>query len=365
MKKTYKISLLFFALLLVCLLSSCKRNIDDYAGKGFNSLVTFDFNGGFMDNGVTNISDHIKYAYKPHSKIVDPTTLPRYSINKEGYNFVGWYIDQDYSAKWNFETDSIGDEAITLYAKWEKTLKYSYMLRRIDENGKIIDLYEYTVDAGSPFNDYLNKAKIADYTVIGFYDEDGKPWDNNFKHPGGNADLCIYVYAHYIEGEYTLVSSYNELVNADGNIYLLNDIDCEGQVLNFGDFENILDGNNYTISNFVVNAPNGLNPQYGIFRKLQDGATINNVNFTNVTINSPSGIKASLKMAPLAGSSEGKVVINNVSVSGKIVIDSELHFNDSEYEIEIKLNQAVFDLSNIDLKVDNFRSDFVLEDSRK
>ena len=35
----------------------------------------------------------------------------------EGYMFDGWYINEEYTTKWNFETDVV-TENITLYAKW-------------------------------------------------------------------------------------------------------------------------------------------------------------------------------------------------------------------------------------------------------
>lgn len=35
----------------------------------------------------------------------------------EGYMFDGWYVDEEYITKWNFETDVV-TENITLYAKW-------------------------------------------------------------------------------------------------------------------------------------------------------------------------------------------------------------------------------------------------------
>lgn len=37
--------------------------------------------------------------------------------NKEGFTFSGWYVDEEYTTKWNFKTDVV-TENITLYAKW-------------------------------------------------------------------------------------------------------------------------------------------------------------------------------------------------------------------------------------------------------
>ena len=37
---------------------------------------------------------------------------------REGYRFVGWYMDENYFYPFNFEATADGD--VTLYARWEK-----------------------------------------------------------------------------------------------------------------------------------------------------------------------------------------------------------------------------------------------------
>ncbi|MGG1636088.1 S-layer homology domain-containing protein [Paenibacillus sp. NRS-1760] len=67
--------------------------------------VTFNSNGG---SSVASIE------VKPDSPIAEPA-----APNKEGYIFIGWYKDEALKEQWNFATDRVAEQDITLYAKWE------------------------------------------------------------------------------------------------------------------------------------------------------------------------------------------------------------------------------------------------------
>ena len=50
-------------------------------------------------------------------------------MSADGYVFAAWYKDAQYTQIWNFFTDTVGDEDITLYAKWDyATYKINYNL---------------------------------------------------------------------------------------------------------------------------------------------------------------------------------------------------------------------------------------------
>lgn len=53
---------------------------------------------------------------KYEEKIAEPSTPTR-----EGYRFAGWYLDADYREKMNFDTFTMPDSDVTLFAKWEST----------------------------------------------------------------------------------------------------------------------------------------------------------------------------------------------------------------------------------------------------
>ncbi|OME87852.1 hypothetical protein BK120_00530 [Paenibacillus sp. FSL A5-0031] len=67
--------------------------------------VTFNSNGG---SGVASIKAN------SDSPISEPA-----APNKEGYIFIGWYKDETLKEQWNFATDKVAEQDITLYAKWE------------------------------------------------------------------------------------------------------------------------------------------------------------------------------------------------------------------------------------------------------
>ena len=48
----------------------------------------------------------------------------RPSVSKTGYKLEGWYLDEAFTQKWNFETDVVKGD-MTLYAKWIFTVKFN------------------------------------------------------------------------------------------------------------------------------------------------------------------------------------------------------------------------------------------------
>lgn len=362
--------LIAFVLLGFCIfLTSCKEEKSAYDKNGYTSIVTYDFNGGIMTNSVTDIKDSIKYAFKPESYICDPTTLPNCTIKKEGYRFAGWYRDEELTHPWNFSSSMILYDSITLYAKWETVIHYTYTVAYWDEDkNETVPLYSYEVEEGGQFSDFLNKAKDRQgYTPIGYYKdkECTEAWDFAFDHPGGGSDLDILVYVKYIKGDYTLVSSYNELIGASGNIYLLCDIDCGGKTLNFKEFNKEFNGNGFTISNFKIEPRNVARLKYSIFTSLTEGACIKDITFDSAVLMLPSARKTELRIAGLAGSASGDVSILNVTVcNSKIVIPSGFTIADTAM-MTIDTNSAVYDISNARLTVENFTADYIIEDERQ
>lgn len=325
MKKSI-IAIAIFVVALTLILSGCGGGEDSLEGK---NIVTFETNGGTLDYGTSSTNQKINFAYHPGTYIVDPTTMPNYSISRNGYHFTGWYTSPDCkeSEKWDF-TSTFDVEQLTLYAGWEKAIRYSYTVC-YEADGEIVSLGSYQVSAGDKFDDWRKFANARkNYTGIGFYTDPGctVAWDAATTHPGGESDLDIPVYVKYIEGEWELVDNYEKLKAAvkNGNVYLTADIDCEGNELFFtGTFNKVFEGNGYAVKNFTVNKSGTvINPSLAIFQTIGATADIRNVAFEDVTFNffdireSSETITVKANVAALTVSMLEGAKVSSVSVSG-------------------------------------------------
>ena len=322
------ISIMALALTLTFALSGCSGSTDEFEGK---NIVTFDMNGGILNYGTSSTKTSIKFAYYPETYILDPIDdIPNYSISRSGYDFTGWYTDENCtpSSKWDFGTIFNSPE-LTLYAGWEKSIRHTYSIYYV-ENGTAEKIDDYEVDSGDTFSDWKNIAsKREGFTCIGYYSdiELTIPWDQSFAHPGGETDCDVAVYADYIEGEWILVSNFDQLKSAvsAGNVYLTADIDCAGKEFSVGVFSGLFAGNGHKISNFkVVKSGAASTPTSAIFKRLTSSAQIEDVTFENVAYDF-TGIKESTatitvtpKVAALAVEMQSGAKVKNVTVTGTL-----------------------------------------------
>ena len=85
--------------------------------------------------------------------------------SKTGYSFEGWYRDEAFSNKWNFETDKITEDT-TLYPKW--TINTYTVTFDLNEHGARID------SQSVEYNSLINKPAdptTTGYTFGGWYKE--------------------------------------------------------------------------------------------------------------------------------------------------------------------------------------------------
>ncbi len=317
------------ALTLTFALSGCSGDTDEFEGK---NIVTFDINGGTLNYGTSSTKTNVKFAYYPGTYILDPSKdIHNYSISRSGYDFTGWYTDKNCtpSSKWDFDT--IFDEPeLTLYAGWEKSIKHTYSVYYLKNDSEDpIKLGDYAAVEGETFSDWKNYASLREgYTCVGYYSDKELtiPWNQNFAHPGGESDFDVAVYADYIEGEWNIVSDFDQLKSAvSGNVYLMEDIDCEGKEFSVGTFSGIFNGNGYKIFNFKVSKSGAAStPTSAIFKKLTETAEIKDVTFENVAFdftdikNSTATIKVTPKVAALAVDMQAGAKVNNVTVTGTL-----------------------------------------------
>ena len=339
MKKLLTLILIMaLALTLTFILSGCSGDADEFEGK---NIVTFNVNGGILNYGTSSTKTSVKFAYYPGTYILDPTTdIPNYTLSRNGYDFTGWYTDENCteSSKWNFDTLFDMPE-LTLYAGWEKSISHTFSVYYVVNNETEVKLGDYAALAGDTFSDWKDIAALREgYTCTGYYSDKEltTPWDPNFAHPGGETDCDIAVYADYIEGEWNIVSNYDQLKNAmsSGNVYLTTDIDCEGKELNAVTFSGIFNGNGYKISNFkVIKSGTKVTPTSSIFKRLASTAEIKDITFENVTFDF-TGIEESIvnnskfspKVAALTIDMQAGAKVTNVTISGTFVTGYEGEF---------------------------------------
>lgn len=343
MKNKYLIFILSILLIvsLAVFLSGCMGEDDALEGK---NIVTFDVNGGVLNYGTSSTDTTINFAYVPGTKIIDPVgDKLNYKISNTGYNFTGWYKDKECTEEWDFDT-YFNSETLTLYAGWKLAIRHTYSVNYIGADGEPVSLGEYEVSAGKPFNDRRGLADKRDgYTAVGYYSDIAcqDAWDDAFTHPGGEADYDVPVYVKYIEGEWELVTDYDSLVSAyrNGNVYLMNDIDCQGKTLKFAnEFGKVFEGNNHKVTNFTVeDGGTSYNPSCAIFNTLGAKSEVRNVSFENVnfvfryeTTPPPTVV---LNVAALAVNMEEGAKVDNVSVKGTV---------DTNYEGELTTRNQVY-----------------------
>ena len=195
-----------------------------------------------------------------------------------------------------------------------------------------VDIDTYMVGHGV----FCHLTDLGDYAAWDemYVDENGDPWDMNYKHPGGEESLAINIYLKCIKGIYTVVTTPQELIAAKkNNIYLANDIDMNGAEFNILDYGKEFEGNGYTISNFSLSYDASKN---ALKEDLEDNsrkslyitifgdcknAVIKNVNFENVSISIKTKYKPTYKIyvLPLAKTLEN-TKIENVKFSGSVTI---------------------------------------------
>ena len=357
------IFVLLFAVALTFVLSGCGRQEQSIDGL---NVVTFELGGGTLEMKTSSVDTKINFAYHPGTYILDPVNIPGYRVYRSDYNFTGWYTSPDCkpSEKWDFKTP-FNTKSLTLYAGWEKAIKYTYTVYYVD-NGEAKSLGSYDVKAGESFSDWRKFAESrSDHTPTGFYSDStfATPWDDSFTHPGGAADTDVAVYVDYIDGIWTLVDSFSKLKSAlksGENVYLTADVDCGGEILvdpslttSYG---GIFEGNGYTVSNFKVPKSGSLRPSIAIFKTLAEGAEIRNVSFTSVTYDltgvgeNVSAVKASAIATDARGAK-----ISSVSVSGTLKTNytkETLSLKGAIYETEAVAEITDF-VSNVTVDIQN------------
>lgn len=407
MKKFRLLTILFLTALCALSLFAFASCSGSEADKGIK--VIYKLNGGTYKNSEEDVVIYYKYpdGAKKLIKAIPIGGDGSAKVEQLGYNFAGWYKDEECTVPWNFETDVVGDEGVTLYADWSKKTQYIYSIGYMKDGefeevntaiAKPLLTFDFSldmiIDAADTREGYTllyNSVKPDESDYAKYFDKDGILKE-------ADEDVTIKVYAEYIEGNYLLLYSRDDLGtlgNSDNKLkgktlLLMNDIDCGGQKLGDG-FKNAFAANDkgmpnylgihsydpegkgvkYAISNFAVDCSYIGKVQTpltaSIFADIGDSGEANaetivkitGVNFTGVTVNADVG-NDSISRLYVSSFADNvyNAEITNVNVSVK-VIASKLRGSEDEhffYEAE-----HVYARETENVKIEN--CDFVITET--
>lgn len=95
---------------------------------------------------------------------------------RDGYTFVGWYANADYTNLFNFKTEI--KESIELFALWNRDgAKYADVTFDYGYYGKALASYSYPVEIGTPVAAPSVDPERTGYAFAGWVDETGAAYD--------------------------------------------------------------------------------------------------------------------------------------------------------------------------------------------
>ena len=200
--------------------------------------VTFDTKGGNTIAPVT---------VKEGEKVAEPTTAP----TKEGFTFDGWYTDDTYTTKYNFE--NAVTKNITLYAKWNEVVVQKYTVTFDTKGGNTIA--PVTVKEGEKVAEPTPAPTKEGFTFDGWYQDVTLNTKFDF-----NTSVVsnLTLYAKWTENKYTLTFDAN---GGTGSITPITDLTGE-----------------YTLPANGFTAPSG--KQFKGWSLTTDGAIVTKVDMT-------------------------------------------------------------------------------------
>lgn len=213
-----KLKFLLLALF-TCFLVSCKVSI-------VNSPITFNTMGGELLKDITDITKG------------DKVTLPL--PTKEGHNFLGWYLDQEYTSF--VPSEYIYSKPIMLYARWEVatyTLTFntgveqtSYEVKYQEDLTKYIptpseDYHTYMFDINLP-KTMPGEDLLVNATLVDLQEEYDIVDGSILEYTGTSSDLTIPS-SYYFEGnivEITIIDEFAFFFSDIESIVIPSNIKC-------------------------------------------------------------------------------------------------------------------------------------------
>ena len=310
-----------------------------------------------------------------------------FEISKPNCFLAGWYLEREprvnengepldengvltsvsgkeqgyvYSKKWDFDSDlleidmdgsySASENVITLYAAWVPYFTYEFYAE--DGQGGYKNIGDVAlIDLEIPeWNERTGKLDMKKVPRVDGMTFDGAYYDEEMTMPitstiSGQVDYekgistteVIKVYTTWLEGDWYKIYNAKQFYDNSkpgGNYILCADIDFADSVwaptLVKGTFTGTIKGNGYKISNITVTQGDISTFSAGLFGSLGAGAAIENVTFENVTFILEAGSRmAGAAFGLLAGTISDDVTLENVSITGSILVSDNCYPSDS------------------------------------
>ncbi len=333
-------ALALFILATACLAIGCSSG-----GKNYKDgvKVTYVLNGGTCGNSGNDLVHYYSFEKGTTNLIVDPSNdkvFGKDKIKKAGNVYLeGWYKDADFTQKWDFTKDKVGDEGITLYCRWKPNVVNRFNICYLDENGnsQMISKDSFYTDVfGEDYKGFGDSR--PGYTAIGGYyvfkdgqfllDENGDKIPGvRYVFPESEEDQSVDLIVDYIVGEYKFITKASD-VNTNqrgGAAMIMNDIDFGGKTIDLKKFKGVVGnveangGQVPVLKNFRVSFSGGSKKSLScsLFGDASD-IEIKNVRFENVVFELKSTRTVeTVEIAPLC-SNATDVTIENVSFQGSV-----------------------------------------------
>lgn len=327
--KFYKLIVTILTLIVAgSLFVACDDQGED---KKYDHLVTFNYNVGNLGDGFENqylgVMDGSVVAIKPgYSDAYKEASL-------KGYYIEGWYTAKtdgegkvivgddgrvQLDEKWDFETGTVSSD-LTLYANFVQ--QASLIVTGGDKD------VTYTGLPGSTKTKPSNvlAPKKAGWTFLGYYAD--AEYTQEFSWPYQfEAGVTTYVYARFMEGEWSMVSNADEFtlaLAAKKNIYVTADLDFTGKDWSKGiSYGGEIAGNGHTFSgiSLELEASKSFNKNFGLFGTLTATANLHDFTIENAQISFTDGgfMSVGYKVAMFAWEMEAGAKLTNITVSGGI-----------------------------------------------
>ncbi len=228
--------------------SACSNGESEKTGIA----VIYELEGGTFKNSEGPVE--LRYNFPENAKkTIKPLEYEKFGeLLKAGYYIEGWYKTKQtvngetvYSDKWNFDSDTVDESGVTLYARWLVNVSYIYDIGYYDGD-EFVKVGIYRTSFGISFG--ARKQNILDianryegHTATGKFFSDKemtKPFDEKFAFKESDTDQTVRVIAEYIEGDYKIINSADDLQSgtdeyAGKTLYVMNDIDLKDSSVDF------------------------------------------------------------------------------------------------------------------------------------